>query len=216
MSTSAAHYNSHLLGISSAITTYNYASEISNTLTLDRVADSSLQQVNNKTTKIKSITSSRSGALYYAVPYGDQKAFYDPSQKYQQTQITPYEARSSWLLPVLKSAFEFKELTENWDSYGSPKITEDAFQSLLNVLFQVQNEILPSPFICPVPGGGLQLEWEIGEYELELEFLPDGSIEFLTVDKSANHLEDGMMEGKLERTNGIARIHELLAWLLSK
>jgi hypothetical protein len=73
-------------------------------------------------------------------------------------------------------------LPDNWDSYGSPHIQEVAAQRILEILSAAQTEYSPIPRIVPVSGGGMQVEWGVGNCELEVEALPDGSVEFLLVD----------------------------------
>jgi hypothetical protein len=69
---------------------------------------------------------------------------------------------------------------------------------------------LPAPFIVPISGGGIQIEWIIADRELELEVLPDGSIEYL---KSEN--KEPFEEEKIASRSS-AEIFSLLSWLLSK
>lgn len=77
---------------------------------------------------------------------------------------------------------ELAELPENWDSYGSRSIQEKALTVARHIIQEINTRQLPLPRAYPVPGGGIQLEWCIlGRGELEVEILPDGSIEFLEV-----------------------------------
>jgi hypothetical protein len=65
---------------------------------------------------------------------------------------------------------------------------------------------LPVPHVAPVPGGGIQLEWRVGDRELELEILPDGAIEFLRAERG-----EPVDEAALDS----AQLHSLLAWVVS-
>ncbi len=133
------------------------------------------------------------------------------TQDYQQTNLDFSDSDLNWLSSALHRIRQISELPENWDSYGSTKVTSKALEASKTVLYQLHEEVLPDPFICPVPGGGIQFEWEVGTRELELEFMPNGSIEFLTVDKAAANLEDGMMEGVVD---GFSSVVVLSNWLL--
>jgi len=101
---------------------------------------------------------------------------------------------------------ELSLLGDDWDGYGSPRITEPAKQmavTLLSVMWSYSG--IPSMRLDPVSGGGLQFAWEIGTRGLEVEILPSGSVEYLVVDG------DDMVEGPL---NEPATLLHLLRWLL--
>jgi hypothetical protein len=77
-------------------------------------------------------------------------------------------------------------LSDNWDDYGSPKITEAALEMARKVIDATPD--LPDPNnpslhygIVPVPGGGIQFEMaHVHGAWLELEILPDGEVRMLT------------------------------------
>ena len=84
----------------------------------------------------------------------------------------------------LRTIEELSRLPFNWDSYGSPPVQSAAVHGALQVLLAARaNEQSPAPRVVPVSGGGLQLEWRIGGRELDVEILPDGSMETLTVNE---------------------------------
>jgi hypothetical protein len=87
-------------------------------------------------------------------------------------------------IATLNKVRELALLSENWDSYGSRPIQPMAIEKTVEILFSLSNSNLPQPLIFPVPGGGLQLEWQNEECELEVEVLPDGSVEYLMVDEN--------------------------------
>lgn len=101
---------------------------------------------------------------------------------------------------------ELSLLSDDWDGYGSLPITEPAKQvavKLLSVMWSYSG--IPSMRLDPVSGGGLQFAWEIGTRGLEVEILPNGSVEYLVADG------DDMVEGAL---NEPATLLHLLRWLL--
>jgi len=74
---------------------------------------------------------------------------------------------------------------------------------------------LPMPAISPVTGGGLGIAWMLEPRRLEIEVLPDGSLEYFTVERMAG--EEQVTEGTLPRerlgeTPGLMR--PLIDWLL--
>jgi len=72
------------------------------------------------------------------------------------------------------------KLPIDWDSYGSPKISDDLIMAAKRFLYQLEFEFI-APRVVPVSGGGIQLEWQIGERELELEFTDSENIGYLKV-----------------------------------
>lgn len=113
---------------------------------------------------------------------------------------------SSWLRRAQQKLKELSELRDNWDSYGSRPIQQKASETAAKLLTETAKVRLPEPQIFPVPGGGLQLEWDNAKGELELEILPDGEIGFLIVDK-----ENEMLEGRLS-PNWSDEIYRLAQW----
>lgn len=88
---------------------------------------------------------------------------------------------SEWQTQTLKGLFRVKKLSDNWDGEGSPRPNTIALDSASELLVSLPFEDLPTPFVSPTSLGGVQLEWTQNGRELEIEILPDGSMEFLTV-----------------------------------
>lgn len=84
--------------------------------------------------------------------------------------------------PVLNELFS---LPENWDSYGGSKIKTTVREKLVQLLgrafsvFSSMEKFLPFPSIVPIPNGMIQLEWDLPEKALEIEFLDTGSFSIL-------------------------------------
>ena len=103
----------------------------------------------------------------------------------------------------------FRSLPANWDSYGSRPVEDRAIACGLVLLISAESENADPPHVCPVPGGGVQLEWQAGQRALELEALPDGSAQFLRVDG------ESMDEGSFDPSEP-AEVRSLLRWLRAK
>lgn len=88
---------------------------------------------------------------------------------------------NEWQTQALKGLFRLKRLCENWDGEGSLPPSTLAIDSASELLVSLPFEDLPAPFVSPTSMGGVQLEWVQNGRELEVEILPDGSMEFLTV-----------------------------------
>jgi hypothetical protein len=102
------------------------------------------------------------------------------------------------------------KLPENWDSYGSRPIQPAAIERASEALDFLSSINLPPPQIFPVPGGGLQLEFEQDGRELEIEFLPDGSTEYLMVASNGEMLEGSIPSGSK------GDLYRLTYWLQGK
>ena len=73
------------------------------------------------------------------------------------------------------------KLPIDWDSYGSPKISDDLIIAAKRFLYQLEFEFIAAPRVVPISGGGIQFEWQMGERELELEFIDSDNIGYLKV-----------------------------------
>jgi len=71
---------------------------------------------------------------------------------------------------------ELSLLEKNWDSYGGKPMTRLALQQaeLLLRCFAAIDAV--EPFVIPTSGGGIQLEWHTGGYDLEMEILDSGIV----------------------------------------
>jgi hypothetical protein len=110
-----------------------------------------------------------------------------------------------WLLQTLTTALELAKMPANWDSYGSPPISDRALFTLVELLHRLTHRNLPPPHLSPIPGGGLQLEWEMSQRALELEVLPGGTVEYLTTER------DQVREGPLGDEG--KQLQDLIDWL---
>ena len=128
----------------------------------------------------------------------------------QWIQVVPYATASDWFLTSLGAVARLSNLPTNWDSYGSPPITPEARAQALRVLTLIEGVPSPIPQIGPVSGGGLQLEWSNGPRALELEVLPDGTVEFLRV-----YDDDKMEEGTIP-TDRVDRLRQQVNWLFAE
>ncbi len=117
---------------------------------------------------------------------------------------------SSWQLNTIRAIAKLARLQDNWDGYGSSKIQPKVLATAFRLVLEVQIEEPPTPHISPVPGGGIQLEWQTSTRELELEILPDGSIEFLTV------LEGNDVEEDCLPLDQVGEAQRLIYWLMDK
>ena len=116
--------------------------------------------------------------------------------------------RRQRLVAALTQLENLLSLPAGWDSYGSPPIRLEAVARGMGLLGDALWYGAPAPQVCPVPGGGVQLEWQARRKGLEVEVLPDGSVQFLKDDNGR------MDEGPLDPTRP-GGLRELVDWLIA-
>lgn len=59
----------------------------------------------------------------------------------------------------------FKQLSDNWDSYGGVPITDKAMKSAYNLVDKLCSEL----FIAPCPDGGILFEWDDDDTDIYID-----------------------------------------------
>ena len=126
----------------------------------------------------------------------------------QWSSVTPRSAPTLWHRRVLGSVLRLRHLPESWDTYGSPKLQNAAQERATELIALLAQSDPPLPNVSPVPGGGVQFEWEFRNRALEIEVLADGSIEFLAIAEGG-----ATVEGTLDQIH--ANGPYLIRWLTS-
>jgi len=78
-------------------------------------------------------------------------------------------------------------LQPGWDSYGAPAISAKAVEvadSLVRFLHEIGAE---EPAVVPTSGGGIQLEWHQGDFDVEINVRPNGWAAISIEDVSIEH-----------------------------
>lgn len=91
--------------------------------------------------------------------------------------------RCDWVTETTRRLAELAALGPGWDGRGSEPISSPIVLSAMDLLARLQSEIradFPEPFVCPIAGGGVQLEWTSDAKHLELEFTREDTVVFLT------------------------------------
>jgi hypothetical protein len=112
-----------------------------------------------------------------------------------------------WLVSVLHNVARLAALPSDWDGEGSPPPSLAAISTLLGLLQGLTYYSLPTPFVCPLREGGLQIEWRQGQRELEVEFWDAEYFEYLKV------FEDGSMEEGKCPAFDLRAFRRLVEWL---
>jgi hypothetical protein len=99
---------------------------------------------------------------------------------------------------------------DNWDGYGTPKISEQLKQKCFEILEIIGKNRFGLPYVFPVCGGGIQFEWKAGNKELEIEF-NENEISSLMTEK----FEAGRCRYIEDENINLDQISELCLWLES-
>jgi hypothetical protein len=118
----------------------------------------------------------------------------------------PVRSLSKWQVEALKKLASFGLLRPNWDSYGSPPISDAVLDAVADLVTGVSFEHVPPLRLTPVSGGSVQLEWERGNRKVAVEVRPDTAFEVLLVDG------DDLKEFLVPSLSSVV-VEELLIWL---
>lgn len=111
---------------------------------------------------------------------------------------TPSSVAPAWY----RELANFGEMEENWDGYGSPRISVDVLKTACQIVIESQCLNLPTPHISPTTGGGVNIEWAIADRELEVEVMPNGEVEYLRSEGEEMH--DGSLNLEGDGFQGLA------------
>lgn len=125
----------------------------------------------------------------------------------QWTGITEF-GEAGWLYRAVRRTIQLAALSPDWDSYGSPPPSPHTILKALELLRELErfDHAPAEPEVAPTSGGGVAFEWQFGHRALELEILPDTSLEYLQVEH-----DEAASEGVV-RTLSEAAV--LFTWLL--
>lgn len=88
----------------------------------------------------------------------------------------------------------FRALLPNWDGYGASPILPSAIDLARELISLMESllaeEARASLTLLPVRHGGVQIEWADADEDHELGVEPDGSLEFLHIDKSTGAMAE--------------------------
>ena len=101
---------------------------------------------------------------------------------------------AEWIRNSVPRLLRLCNLEENWDARGSDAPTPSLVSSVVLLLRWSEIDRLAEPEIVPALGGGVQLEWYMGDRELELEFRTEGSVEYLKSDNASGTDTEGLIE----------------------
>lgn len=109
-----------------------------------------------------------------------------------------------WLEALVKSldhALRFAANEPGWSSVG-----DETLVAALRGLFTVLGHETAVPSVTPTPDGGLQFEWHDGGWDIEVEAMPDGTLEVWAA----------TLDGSSEISGDLAEVQSDLAAILSR
>lgn len=108
----------------------------------------------------------------------------------------------AWQAPALNSICRFLEMDEGWDSYGAKAIGKHTAMFTLEFMQQLMQPETPPPNIVPTSVGGIQLEWNKGNIDLEVHVRAPYEIEFLFSDESTGEDREGQVTDDFQTLSG--------------
>lgn len=90
----------------------------------------------------------------------------------------PRERADVGLAQVKKAVTELVNLPEGWDGYNGLPVRPEVAEHALRLMAAIKECTQIVPDVVPLSNGGLQMEWFVGAYEVEVAIAPDGSTHF--------------------------------------
>ena len=126
------------------------------------------------------------------------------------TVVVTSEANVSgkWLPGTLRSLAGLPWSTDSWGSVGSKGTDERAVSRILSVLLAILDDNAPAPSVVPTWEGGVQVEWHGKEFDLEIEAMPSGGVDYFYHGPDGE-IEEGLRDDDLGEIRQLA--HKLIA-----
>lgn len=132
-----------------------------------------------------------------------------PAAEDLMLEATPTNKAAELIAPTLARIATFAELPPGWDSYSAVPIAPGAVAAARSFLVLAAADLrsrgvaLVLPFAAPVGRGSVQLEWELGDRYLEIEFVSEKMMEYMRSTGGAS----------AEGPANTGKLLELVAWL---
>lgn len=128
----------------------------------------------------------------------------------------PDEEPSDWVEETSHKIQSLANLPHNWDGYGSAPPSPGIISAAKQLFDRLQDTIpgsLPRSFVCPVGGGGIQIEVATDSRHLELTF--DNAEEIIYLKEEDRDGKADMDVGELSAQD-VQAVRRLLRWLVSE
>ena len=104
---------------------------------------------------------------------------------------------------------ELTELEPGWDSYDGLPVHARVAEHALRFLEAIGDATRIVPDIVPLSNGGLQLEWYVGAYELEVSISPECEVEAYFESKCDGRIEEIPIDASLDVSQIVPLFREL-------
>lgn len=74
-----------------------------------------------------------------------------------------------WFLNTIREMVLLTQLKTGWDGEDAKPVSIESLEIAAKLLDKVVTKNTPSPYIFPLPDGGIQFEWHTEEIDLEIE-----------------------------------------------
>jgi hypothetical protein len=133
----------------------------------------------------------------------------------QWCHVTELRGSPDWLVDARKRLGRLASLSDNWDGEGGLSLHPAAFDSARRLLEEIEPyRELPPVHIGPSMAGGLGLEWRFESRDLDIDILPDGSIEFLKSSRLGSEFDVSNMEDGQISPENMKEARRLVRWLI--
>jgi hypothetical protein len=104
-------------------------------------------------------------------------------------------AHADWLPAIIARFNHLLTLERGWDGEGAEQVILDAVRWAVHLVVNAAALGTPAPSIVPDAAGDLQIEWHLGDLDVEIATQPQGRYEVLFEDRQTG--EDWEYEGGL-------------------
>lgn len=102
----------------------------------------------------------------------------------------------NWFLPTVEELTRLLGLTSGWNSHSAKSIASENAAAALGVLIDLLEFNTPSPTVVPRVQGNIQLEWHVGEVDIEIYIDSPDSVQFFAEDTSNYLTAEGALLGR--------------------
>lgn len=88
----------------------------------------------------------------------------------------------------------FKNLPENWDSYGAKTPSDETIQNSIKFLEDIVTVFVQTPIVVPCSGDRIQFEWISPNFQLEIAIDKMGILDIFKVNLGAIESEEDWFE----------------------
>jgi len=101
---------------------------------------------------------------------------------------------TGWQQAIVASICEYLALPEGWDSYKGRPIRPETGMFAIQLLNDLMKSNTPTPQVVPVSTGGIQFEWHLAGYDLEIYVAAPYECEVSYDDRTGGQSDDFPVE----------------------